>query len=171
MTRHRTLGVTVASRSWEGRIKQSSSADQKPSEAALARAQKLCDSRGLRLTDLRRRALEALANAGAPVKAYDLLPALGSGQAPAKPATAYRTLDFLQSIGLVHKVAGLNAYVLCAHEGGAHATALFICDVCGRTEEHTRCDDTSRTPPGTPPGFAVSHSVIEHYGRCRSCAE
>lgn len=143
-------------------------AEQRPSAAAaLAVADRLCAARGLKLTRLRRRAVEALAAAGKPVKAYDLLSELGETDAPAKPATVYRTLDFLEDLGLVHRVAGINAFVLCAHGGGAHVTSLYVCEVCGATEERAHEGPLALS---APEGFEVARSVVEHYGRCARCA-
>ncbi len=135
-------------------------------EALLRHAEMVCAQRDARLTPLRRQTLATLAGAGAPVKAYDLLPMLGGADGPAKPATAYRALEFLQSMGLAHRVAGLNAYVACALGGGPHATALFICESCGFAAER-------RAPGGesdAPDGFHIQRSVIEHYGQCAACA-
>ena len=134
---------------------------------AIERAQQLCARRGMRLTALRERAIEALAKAGRPVKAYDLLPALGEGGAPAKPATAYRALEFLEELGLVHKVAGINAFVLCSHGGGAHVTALYVCEKCGSADERA---EAAAPKTHAPKGFRVERSVVEHYGLCARCA-
>lgn len=136
-------------------------------KAALQAAQSLCETRGVRLTAQRARALAALADADKPVKAYDLLPALGDADAPAKPATAYRALEFLEDIGLVHRIEALNAYVLCAHGGGSHITRLFICDRCGATQESAGGPVPREA---APEGFAIARSVIEHYGLCQACA-
>jgi Fur family zinc uptake transcriptional regulator len=134
---------------------------------AIARAERLCARDGARLTDLRMRAIEALAEAGRPVKAYDLLPALGEAGQPAKPATAYRALEFLEQLGLVHRVAGINAFVLCAHGGGEHVTALYICEQCGAAVE--RAEENVGTK-AAPDGFDIERSVVEHYGVCAACA-
>lgn len=135
-------------------------------DTILSHAERLCAQEGVRLTDLRRRALLALAEAGRPIKAYDLLPALGDGKGPAKPATAYRALEFFESVGLVHKVAGINAYVLCSRGGGAHITSLYICEACGSAQEHAMPHAASCAPPA---GFEIHRSVHEHYGRCADC--
>ncbi len=126
----------------------------------------LCARKGVRLTALRERAVEALADAGRPVKAYDLLPALGEGAVPAKPATAYRALEFLEDLGLVHKVAGINAFVLCAHGGGAHVTTLYVCEKCGAADERA---EKAAPQSAAPAGFKVERSVVEHYGVCAAC--
>ncbi len=137
-------------------------------DAVMARAQRLCEAKGMRLTGLRRRAIAALARAGRPVKAYDLLADLSEDDAPAKPASAYRALEFLQTLGLVHRVSGLNAFVLCTHGGGAHKTHLFLCEQCGGAEEFA---DGSQAVASAPSGFQVRWSVMEHYGVCAACAD
>lgn len=136
-------------------------------KAAIDRAERLCARGGARLTSLRARALEALADAGRPVKAYDLLPALGDADQPAKPATAYRALEFLEQLGLVHRVERINAFVLCAHGGGRHVTALYICERCGAAVEQA---EDATAPAAAPKGFDVERSVVEHYGVCAQCA-
>ncbi len=133
---------------------------------AIARAEELCERRGARLTDLRRRAIALLAEAQGPVKAYDLLPGLGTVNGPAKPASAYRTLEFLEELGIVHRVAGLNAFVLCDGEAHGQATALFICETCNKSVE--RPVDPALLDQA-PAGFTVSRVVIEIYGECAEC--
>lgn len=134
---------------------------------AVDRAVNLCARKGVRLTALREKAVEALAEAGRPIKAYDLLPALGENGAPAKPATAYRALEFLEELGLVHRVAGINAFVLCSHGGGSHVTTLYVCEKCGAADERAERGTPSASPPR---GFKVERSVVEHYGLCARCA-
>ncbi len=136
-------------------------------QEAVKRAVNLCERKGVRLTALREKALHALADAGRPVKAYDLLPVLGEKDSPAKPATAYRALEFLEELGLVHRVAGINAFVLCAHGGGSHVTTLYVCEKCGSADERAE-----HAAPGAkvPQGFKVERSVVEHYGLCAACA-
>jgi len=136
-------------------------------DTALRQAEKLCARKGMRLTDLRQRTVVALADAGRPVKAYDLLPVLGDGTSPAKPATAYRALEFLEVLGLVHRVAGINAFVLCSHGGGAHVTALYVCENCGVAEERA---ENAKPSAKAPKGFQIDRSVVEHYGLCAACA-
>lgn len=133
----------------------------------LEHAEKLCAERGVRLTELRRKALEAMTQAGKPVKAYDLLPALGEDGAPAKPATAYRALEFLEELGLVHRVAGINAFVICDRGGGPHVTCLYVCERCGAAEERA---GSPRVQDAAPKGFSLRRSVVEHYGLCADCA-
>lgn len=132
---------------------------------ALGQAEKLCKSRGLSLTPMRRRVLELLLDAGGPVKAYDLLAGLKPGGG-AQPPTVYRALDFLTAAGLAHKVEALNAYMACVHGEESGGAELFICEACGAVEER----HIHAAPDDVPGGFTVDRSVIEHYGRCAACA-
>jgi Fur family transcriptional regulator, zinc uptake regulator len=132
---------------------------------ALEAAEAHCAERGEKLTPVRRRVLELVLTAEAPVKAYDLLDAIKPGEGTAKPPTVYRALDFLMAAGLVHKVEALNAFVGCSHahdEGGAE---LFICSDCGSVEERHGAPE----PVHTPDGFVIERSVVEHFGHCGSC--
>lgn len=134
----------------------------------LARAEVLCRRMGERWTPLRERALTAMLRADKPVKAYDLLPQLSDDQTPAKPATAYRALEFLEQLGLVHRIEAMNAYVVCAHGGGEHPTALYICERCGSSQEHIL--HHSVTGEDVPEGFKTRRIVTEIYGLCGDCA-
>ncbi|MEO1039284.1 MAG: Fur family transcriptional regulator [Pseudomonadota bacterium] len=136
------------------------------SDAALNAAEAQCRARGLALTPVRRRVLELLLEAGAPLKAYDMLSQLKPGGG-AQPPTVYRALDFLVGAGLAHKVEALNAYTACAHGDAGGRAELFICETCGHVEEHHARADIADTPKG----FHVERSVVEHYGRCSACSD
>ena len=82
----------------------------------------------------RRRVYELLLQGGGPVKAYDLMEVY-SDVRTAKPPTVYRALEHLEQIGLVHRIASLNAYVACGADEGEHAPAFLICDCCGSAQE------------------------------------
>ncbi len=129
-------------------------------------AERHCSKTGVRLTPLRRRVLELVARANAPVKAYDLLSQIDRANASAKPPTVYRALDFLIDAGLVHRVEALNAFVACPQAGHGHAAVLYICEAC------TKVTEVQGARPGQehkPRSFTVKRSVIEHYGRCANC--
>jgi len=134
--------------------------------ALLRQAETACAERGERFTPLRRRVLELVAEAGEPVKAYDLLENMKVGPGAAKPPTVYRALDFLMRAGLIHRVEALKAFIACdhAHEEGGELE-LYICESCGHVDEA----DRPAIDPGAPDGFSVQHSVVEHYGVCGEC--
>jgi Fur family transcriptional regulator, zinc uptake regulator len=134
----------------------------------LAAAAHLCARHGEKMTPLREKALLAIAATSGPVKAYDLLPALGTPSQPAKPATAYRALEFFEQIGLVHRIEAMNAYVYCEHGGGDHGTAMYICRSCETIEEVPLRSEPM--PADAPEGFLTERIVIESYGLCAACA-
>ena len=142
--------------------------------AALGRAETLCLERGGRWTRPRHKVFERLLSAGGPVKAYDLMAGMGEGDTTAKPPTVYRALEFLEQLGLVHRIASLNAYVACGdgHEGasGAHAAAFLLCDCCGSAEEFDASVEQTAQAAAAQNGFRMSSMVLEVHGRCRRCA-
>jgi len=139
---------------------------------ALARIERLCAERGARLTPLRRRVLEALADSHVPLGAYEIVDRLGtSGERP-PPMSVYRTLDFLVAEGLAHRVESRNAYIACGHEHDPDDVVVFlICDACGQTAEvgsHAVGRDLAWAARAA--GFTPRASVIEIPGECARCA-
>ena len=70
----------------------------------LTAAEALCAERGRQLTTLRRRVLELIAEQDHPVGAYELIDRLSAERGRTAPPTVYRTLEFLQAEGLVHRI-------------------------------------------------------------------
>ena len=104
-----------------------------------------------------------------PAKAYDLLANL-DGEGAAKPPTVYRALDFLQDMGLVHKIQSLNAYVACGHTKHEHSAVFLICDDCGSAEElHAVQTSDALAKESLAAGFKAKSAVIEAHGICRNC--
>ncbi len=139
-------------------------------EAFLAVADEIAEARGQRMTRIRRKVLQLLIEAPEPAKAYDLLERL-DGEGSAKPPTVYRALDFLQELGLAHKIESLNAYVACGHASHRHSAIFLICEKCGRAEELHSVTTTEALKSETEAaGFTLSRAVIEARGLCRTCA-
>jgi len=141
-------------------------------ETLLAHADQICESKGTRLTDLRRQVLGLILEAEAPAGAYDLLDALRATRHGAAPPTVYRALEFLLENGLIHKLESRSAYVGCvSHADAGHAAQFLICRTCGQVIElddhelaHALEDAAKRL------GFTVGKATIEAEGRCASCA-
>jgi len=135
---------------------------------ALAAAESRCESDQERLTPPRRRVLELLLGADAPLKAYDLIAAYGENGEPAKPPTVYRALEFLERLGFAHRIESLNAYVPCRIDVEGHRAAFVICDCCGAAEEFepefaTQVQAAQRT------GYQVNAMTLEARGLCPAC--
>jgi Fur family zinc uptake transcriptional regulator len=139
---------------------------------ALERAERICRERGLRLTPIRRKALEALHADHRPVGAYDLADRMSpAGGRRLAPISIYRALDFLVEQGFVHRLSTRNAYLACLHGHGAdEVVAFLICEACGGVDE-----DSSPTMKQAVAAIAASrqfqpqHQVVEIVGRCEHC--
>jgi Fur family zinc uptake transcriptional regulator len=77
--------------------------------AYVQEVERACEARGLNLTPIRANALRLIADAGRPVKAYDLLDRMKATHEGAAPPTVYRALDFLLEHGFIHKLSSINA--------------------------------------------------------------
>lgn len=134
---------------------------------ALGAAEDRCVTSHERLTAPRRRVLELLLAADAPLKAYDLIAAFGEHGEPAKPPTVYRALEFLERLGFAHRIESLNAYVPCRIEGG-HVAAFLICDCCGEAAEF-QPDLSASLQAAQATGYAVRAITLEARGLCSAC--
>lgn len=146
-----------------------SETDRSRVDSYLADANLLASKRGQRLTPIRRKVLELLIMSEGPAKAYDLMRQL-DGEGAAKPPTVYRALDFLQSLGLAHKIESLNAYVACGHLHQNHSAVFLICDRCGLAQElHAERTSRALAEDIDHVAFELSQVVIEARGVCRNC--
>jgi Fur family zinc uptake transcriptional regulator len=131
-----------------------------------------CLSKGLQLTPLRRRVLSILSESGEPLGAYAIIEKLSKLEGKQiAPPTVYRTLEFFEENGFLHKIESRNVFVPCEHPGHAHAGVLLLCDGCGRSQE--REDDDVAGAIGraaAQAGFALVPQMIELHGLCESCA-
>lgn len=139
---------------------------------AIQIAEQLCLTRGVRLTPIRRKVLELIWESHQAVKAYDLLDKTRPLDRSVKPATIYRSLDFLLELGLIHRIESLNAFIGCSHSGQPHEQLLLICEHCHEVEER----------PGqavmeavawelNQARFTVHRKAIEILGLCVRCLE
>jgi len=141
-------------------------------DKALALAERLCEERGVRFTPLRRRVLELIWSNHESVKAYDLLDALKTFDKSAKPATVYRTLDFLLEQGLIHRIESLNAFVGCRQPERRHELLLLICERCHTVEERPALellDAAAREIASAR--FTPRRQSFEIRGLCAECVE
>lgn len=141
----------------------------------LERAEAICASRGAKLTEIRRRVLEALAADHAPAGAYEVIERLAqAGDKPPAPITVYRALDFLLEQGLAHRIESRNAFVACSsreHGAGSGAPVVFlICEKCGAVgEASTDAFAEALGALALSSGFRPRAPVIEIAGECAHC--
>jgi Fur family ferric uptake transcriptional regulator len=126
-------------------------------------------SRGYRLTEARRRIVEALVLAGGHVSADELVELLRETGTEVGRMTVYRTLELLTELGLVRPVyqgTGAAHFVLLL-DGHHHH---LVCTKCHAVEEVDTCvmKDLERWAVGSH-GFAVQGHLLEVFGICREC--
>ena len=139
---------------------------------ALDRAQQAFETKGLRLTDLRRRVFEEIAGSHHAVGAYDILDRLSKqGGSRLAPISVYRAIDALLSAGVIHRLESKNAFFACHSTHMSERDQLILaCEQCGRVAEVTaepvfeaivRAAGDAR--------FTPVRTVAEVTGRCADC--
>lgn len=127
---------------------------------------------GLRLTPVRRKALEILLETHRALGAYEVLERLKAGGFGDQPPVAYRALDFLVENGLAHKVRRLNAYAACMHPQIDHAPVFMICRTCGAVAEAMAQDvRVAVRAVADAAKFTVERVNVEVLGLCPGCQE
>ena len=136
--------------------------------------ERACSERGLRLTDIRARVLGLVADAGQPIKAYDLLDKVRDGDGPgaAAPPTIYRALDFLLANGFIHKLESVNAFVACHHPNSAQHSVPFL--ICSRCHSAVELEDQAIVElldgKARELGFSPQAQTLEVHGLCAACS-
>ncbi len=148
--------------------------------AGVAHAERLCEREGARLTPNRRLVLERLLADHRPLSAYDIAERIDWQGRRGGPVQVYRALQFLEGLGLAHRIESLNAYVACAQtdsgpasaSGGDHGAQFLVCQDCGRVAEASdRQLDKVIAALAKRAGFQVRAPVIEVRGLCPDCVE
>jgi Fur family transcriptional regulator, zinc uptake regulator len=140
-----------------------------PRRPSLEEAEAICRRAGARLTRLRRQVLGVLLEAEGPVTAYELLDRLRVERS-ATPAGVYRSLDFLISHGLAHRLDSRKAFVACIHPDHPHVSQFLICRRCGTAVEVE--DERISSVVGEWSerlGFEVEAESLEVSGSCATC--
>ena len=113
-----------------------------------------------------------LNEANAPLTAYAILDLLRDHGMKA-PLQVYRALDKLQSLGLVHRLESLNAFVSCSHPHphGSETLAFAICDTCDQVTEFSDTDMIACLIAwANKRKFHPHKTTIEISGHCENCS-
>jgi Fur family zinc uptake transcriptional regulator len=140
--------------------------------SALAKAEARCEQKTAQLTPLRRQVLELILNVHQPVGAYDLLEQLAlRTQKRVAPPTVYRALEFLVEMGLVHRIASLNAYLACNASDNHGEAVFFICRNCRNALEiNSDAITAAIADTAKKARFAAEKQTVEVLGTCPQCA-
>jgi Fur family zinc uptake transcriptional regulator len=134
-------------------------------------AEERCAEAGKRLTPARLGAYAELLSAGRPLSAYELLALLSQRQGrKIAPLTVYRHLDFLISVGLVHRLETTQSYVPCLHPDSTHESQYLMCSSCGQADElESKRVAELLKQLASQHGFRTQHAVVEIQGVCGAC--
>lgn len=139
---------------------------------AMTTAEQMCRDQGVKLTPVRKRVLELVWQSHKPMGAYDLLPLLAQEGFNSAPPTVYRALDFLLELGLVHRLASLNAFTGCTHPGHSHPSCFLICSECGLAQElNAEPLFADLNKAAEQQGFVVQQQLTEVVGLCPECLQ
>ena len=113
---------------------------------------------------------DTLAESTEPLKVYEILDKLKEKGVRA-PMTVYRALDGLEAKGLIHKLDGLNAFVLCNHDGPHEVQAFLVCETCTNVTEF-EIDSVAAgfAPAVRRAGFDMHMARLEVRGVCDGCS-
>ncbi|WP_347267482.1 Fur family transcriptional regulator [Paracoccus sp. (in: a-proteobacteria)] len=140
-------------------------------KAVLQRAEAQARREGVRLTPVRRRALEILLESHRAMGAYEVLERLAADGFGKQPPVAYRALDFLVEQGLAHRVRRLNAYAACLSQQRDHSPAFLICRGCEQVAEADAPElRVALAALAAGAGFRIERRTVELLGLCARCA-
>lgn len=150
-----------------------------------------CQQKGVRFTKLRQTVYRIILQAQQPIGAYDILSLMQqqlttqtntrktyqsqSNQVSKPhskniaPPTVYRSLDFLLSIGLIHQLSSINAYIPCYKPREQHIAAFLICDNCHQVQECSGDAVTQLLLHTRHLGFMANKTTLEIQGICQNC--
>ena len=138
---------------------------------AMESAETICQRRDQRFTAIRRRVFELVWQQHKPIGAYEVLEKLQQ-DGRAAPPTVYRALDFLLELGLVHRIASLNAYVGCVHPEYPHDGQFLICTSCrSYAELDVSSISAAIEKSAQDSGFEIHQHTVEIMGLCPCCQE
>jgi Fur family zinc uptake transcriptional regulator len=113
---------------------------------------------------------DALSGAEDPLKAYEILDILKEKGVRA-PMTVYRALEGLEAKGYIHKLEGLNSFVLCKHEGPHEVQVFMVCETCASaTEIELEGIEAILRPVLRRATFQLKTARLEARGQCVNCA-
>ena len=141
-------------------------------DTAIAAAETHCANNGVRLTPVRRKALEILLQEHRALGAYEILDRLRDAGFGSQPAVAYRALEFLVTNGSAHKIERLNAFIACAHSKVGHVPAFMICTECDSVAEvQSNLTNKAFGNAAHVAGFRIEQTTMEAVGLCPVCID
>jgi Fur family transcriptional regulator, zinc uptake regulator len=140
-------------------------------DTAVGRAERAFETKGLKLTQLRRKVLEEIAASHHALGAYDILESLARKGDRLAPISVYRAIDTLLEAGVVHRLESRNAFFAChATHGETSRQVILACEVCALVAEIDGAaifEALGKAAAGAQ--FEARRQVVEMTGLCRHC--
>ena len=142
-------------------------------EAAVERAQALCQERSVRLTPLREAVLRTLLSSHRALGAYDIIEKLHERGRRLAPISVYRVIEVLLDTGLVHRLESRNAFFACLTEhDDTRSLLVLVCEDCTRVAEAEAPEAWTAIKSLTQTNsFQVNDTVLEIRGVCADCRD
>lgn len=106
--------------------------------ADCSQLRELVESKKVRITPLRERVYKLVSHAREKgISAYQILELLKKHIPNAKPATVYRSLDYLQQAEIIVKIECCSKFTTKKNLSPDVVTLFFICSNCGTIIQHT----------------------------------
>lgn len=139
-------------------------------EDFLKQAETIAQSRGKRMTPIRKQVLTIIAADDRCIKAYEILELMLQDFPNAKPATVYRALEFLETEGFIHRLDALNGWTACNDIHGHDHNLLIVCTQCGLVSEVDAPDVSHKLQALiTNTGFVQKSAQTEIRATCKKC--
>ena len=95
-----------------------------------------CIKKKKSLTPSRILVIKTLSRSQNPKSAYDLLKEINDKEKTnLNISTIYRVLEFWIKLGLIHKIAAINKFLVCLTPNEKHTHVLNFCTICERVVE------------------------------------
>jgi Fur family zinc uptake transcriptional regulator len=140
-------------------------------DQAVARARRICEARGIRLTALREAVLRVLTGSHKPLGAYEVIGRMNLQGRRLAPISVYRIIDVLVEAGVVHRLESRNAYFAClSRHQDDRSMVVLLCNSCNRVAEAEAPDAWRAINAITQKtGFTALATVLEVQGLCADC--
>ena len=85
--------------------------------------------------------------------------------------TIYRALEGLEGKGHIHKIDGMNAFVLCNHQGPHLVQTFLVCEKCSNVNElEMVAIEADILAAVRKSSFEMNTARLEIKGECEKCA-
>lgn len=150
-----------------------STRDNALSSADCSGLRELIESKKIRITPLRESVYNFVSHANDKgISAYQILELMKKYNPKAKPATVYRSLDYLMQAGVIVKLECCSKFIKKNNLSPGIITIFLICTNCGKIIQHT--DDLIHVyieKETTNYGCTVQKKDIEVKVICPDCQE